>query len=476
MLLFGIFLFGFTLWLGVYLLGRDPQQLRLRYTGLGLVFYAVGLAIELLIAFASTSTMALLLARIRWPLLFLPALLWIGALLDMVDEDRFPVRPMRRFWRASLLPLLVGIALLGLGANDLGNGGALLYPSVALHLLLTLLVVIPLVVLVWLVWRSRPFRWARNVIGILIVTTLFFTLGTGLLLIPLGLPHPLALVLVGIDLLVLGGAIAWLDALEQGETLLPDMRRSFFDALLAAVLFGGQVGIASLLGLRGSFTILVLLLTILATAIIWQTLGEQVEGLLDRLALARSFRTRQEREALRTAASALPRRRRAETSTELLEDEEEFTRLARRALSHYGNLSRLVASPLTTLPLIERRLAARGATDNPLERANELKRLLGESIERLKPLDGNFGISDEWRHYNSLYFPYVVGLKPYSRHALHDAMDPVAREALAWFRSQVPQRTLHNWQNQAAELVAKDLLARHERPDGFPKSVESVTR
>jgi hypothetical protein len=30
-------------------------------------------------------------------------------------------------------------------------------------------------------------------------------------------------------------------------------------------------------------------------------------------------------------------------------------------------------------------------------------------------------------------------------------------EALEWFRQEVPERTLYNWQNKAAELIAQSL-------------------
>ena len=99
-------------------------------------------------------------------------------------------------------------------------------------------------------------------------------------------------------------------------------------------------------------------------------------------------------------------------------DDETFARLTRRALGHYGDLSKLVASPLTALPIIDERLAARGAPDQPLERANELKALLADRIARLKPRDGgDFGTTEQWRHYNALYFPYVVGVRAYAQNA-----------------------------------------------------------
>ncbi|BCI86141.1 hypothetical protein NIIDMKKI_13470 [Mycobacterium kansasii] len=87
-------------------------------------------------------------------------------------------------------------------------------------------------------------------------------------------------------------------------------------------------------------------------------------------------------------------------------DDDTFVRLTRRALGHYGDLTKLVASPLTALPVIDERLAARGAPDHPLERANELKAVLADGIARLKPRDaGDFGTTEHWRYYNSVYFP-----------------------------------------------------------------------
>lgn len=90
-----------------------------------------------------------------------------------------------------------------------------------------------------------------------------------------------------------------------------------------------------------------------------------------------------------------------------------------------------------------------------------MKQLLTESITRLKPPNkGDFGSSEEWRYYNALYFPYVAGLKPYSRRAEYNGLDPAEQEALDWFRTYVPERTLYNWQNAAARLVAQDLRER----------------
>ena len=70
----------------------------------------------------------------------------------------------------------------------------------------------------------------------------------------------------------------------------------------------------------------------------------------------------------------------------------------------------------------------------------------------LKPRDGgDFGTSEQWRHYNSLYFPYVVGVRAYAQNATAAGLDPTARQAWQWFVTEVPQRSLHNWQNAAPE-------------------------
>ena len=164
---------------------------------------------------------------------------------------------------------------------------------------------------------------------------------------------------------------------------------------------------------------------------------------------------RADRATLRRTEAALPLR-----SVNPLSDvdDESFARLTRRALGHYGDLSKLVASPLTALPSIDERLAARGAPNQPLERANELKALLADRIAALKPRDGgDFGTTEQWRHYNALYFPYVVGVRAYAQNATAAGLDPVARQAWQWFVTEVPQRSLHNWQNAAARLIAADL-------------------
>jgi hypothetical protein len=232
------------------------------------------------------------------------------------------------------------------------------------------------------------------------------------------------------------------------------MLRSFTGSVVVAVLFGGQV----LVGMAVTdehAALSVLLFTSLGVAIGINVMADPLAGVLDRLAFSRSPGLRADRAALRRTESALPLR-----SDDPLDgvSDETFVRLTRRALGHYGDLSKLVASPLTALPVLDERLARRGAPDQPLERANELRALLADRIAALRPRDGGeFGTTEQWRHYNSLYFPYVVGVRAYAQNATAAGLDPVAKRAWQWLVTEVPQRSLHNWQNAAARVIAADL-------------------
>jgi hypothetical protein len=250
--------------------------------------------------------------------------------------------------------------------------------------------------------------------------------------------------------------VALWDAFDEGQALRADMLRSFVGALLVALVFGGQalLGLA-VVGADGRQVVSVLLFTSLAVALGITVLADPLAGVLDRLAFPPALQA--DRAALRRTEAALPLRS-ANPLDDL--DDETFVRVTRRALGHYGDLSKLVASPLTALPVIDLRLAARGAPDQPLERAAELKAVLADRIAALKPRDaGDFGTTEQWRHYNSLYFPYIAGVRAYAQNATAAGLDPVARQAWQWLVTEVPQRSLHNWQNAAARVIAADLRA-----------------
>jgi hypothetical protein len=51
----------------------------------------------------------------------------------------------------------------------------------------------------------------------------------------------------------------------------------------------------------------------------------------------------------------------------------------------------------------------------------------------------------------------VLGLKIYTLNGHQEMLDTTTKTILNWFQLSVPERTLHNWQNAAARLIAQDL-------------------
>ena len=374
----------------IVFVSRNLTDRRLLLAGLGLIVYAIGLALDLLAGFALDDWLMV------WqrPFLYLPALFWFFLLIQLARDER--------------------------------------------------------------PWRDRLRRQPRTV-GLALAGVIFFGLGFSAILFEVDwLPRFWLLLGIGVDLLLLGTAVAFFDAFDEGETLLPHFLRAFDYAFLTALIFGGQVALVMIFSTGVTFPMLLLLLTTISAAIIVQVFANAAQTMADRIAFGPFPRIRQQRYDLRAAADAVQRVDVALDLTNL--DEAEFARLTRRALSQMGNLPRLAASPLTQLPLIDTCLQTKGVTPDTLSRATELKIVLTESISRLKPSEqGDFGTSDAWRHYNALYFPYVLGLKPYSRRNQNDDGDTAVQQALAWFRAEVPQRTLYNWQTAAAQLIAQDL-------------------
>jgi hypothetical protein len=434
MVLLHLIPFTLSAWLGLFLLGRGTHP-RLWLTVLGLLFYAIGLEINIV--------------NISLALRVMPPVFWVGAILylDQRITDRHPI--LFVLWKWLLLPitfLLSGFALFQPAA-------ATTPPFTWVSLLLGLT---PLFWTLLLVPDFMAFLRPRQVTGILFTATLFFALGEAFLFIPsVWLPREFALPAIGIDLLFLGFCIAWFDAFDEGETLLPGMVRSLALTIIFVLIFAGQVGFVIAIQTGLTVGMQTLLTTTIFASILIAVFGNRLENKLDGFAFSHVPTVQEARQRLITESDVLSRKDPQIDLSRL--NEEERSRLTRRALSHFGNLIRLASSPLTQLPIIAQRLNTRDVPDTTLERAAELKSLLTESILKLKPQsEKEFDTTDEWRYYNALFFPYVRGLRPYSRNQEKD-LTTFEKEAIDWFQAFVPERTLHNWQNAAARLIANDL-------------------
>ena len=417
-LITNLFFFGFTLWLGAYLLARNSQQMTVRLTGLGLVFYASALALEIVAGQQPNS------------LLLIPALFWIGATLYLVPEETSWRGSLIRGWILSVIPIFI---------------------LTLLNSWFSLLAIFALLACIGLIASLKPLAIFKNTFVVIIVIAMFFSLSTGLLVLPLNwLPRAWMIPALGLDLFLLGVAITIWDAFDEGESIRSHILRSLVPSLYYAGALAALVILAVVIDGQMTLGKLIALVCVIAFGIFTQTFSDSIQTLLDRLTMSREIEVNDQRKILRNTVDALPRLSKLDPADM---DAEEFTRLTRRAISNLGDLPKLSASPLTNLPIVTAH-----SSNNPLDRAHALKYMLIESIQRLKPQrEEVFGTTDEWRYFNALYFPYVLGLKPYSRRIEKEFLDEASRQALEWFQTSVPERTLHNWQNAAAKMVAEDL-------------------
>ncbi len=419
--------FALTWWLACYLLGRDPARAALWRAAAALAVYAVAVAAW---AIDPGSTLAPVL-------LCVPALLWAGAAVALLPDDR---AVLTRGWFAVAAVFLVVVILVP------GSG--------------RLLALCPLAAALVLLWRSRAdVRPALLPLAVTVVSGLY-ALGLVAVLGPVDLGSAgLVLAAIGLDLMVLGYLVAVADAVDAGERLHPDLRRSAVAAVVTTLLIGGPAALTTLAA-PDNAAVTALQFVVVGFAMTMTGLPGAVRRGLDRLAYLNDDRIRADRAALLLSADALPRRR--ERHRLLSTSQEEFARLTRRALDDFRDPVRLLRSPLINLPTVDRRLTGQMA-EQPLARALELRAVLQESVARLKP-DGLSGTSEEWRHYNALHFVCVLGLRPYARQPA-DGLDREARLVVDWFRRHVPQPTLRQWQDEGARRVADRLWGELVRTD-----------
>ncbi|AGL20559.1 hypothetical protein L083_7049 [Actinoplanes sp. N902-109] len=428
MLVLTVAAFCLSWWLGAYLVGRDPARRGLWLAAGALWAYAIGIA-------ASSET-----------LLCVPALCWAGVAAQLLPHDAPERTLVVRGWPVAALVFLVPTVLL----PGVGKLVALAPLAGGLVLLLR--------------YRDRV-RPQQLPLALSNAATLY-VLALVAVLAPLEVGAPgLVTASLGLDLLLFGFLVAVADAVEAGERLFPDLRRSLIAAVVAGLLCAGPVAVTLL---AGPAEPVVRVLQFVLVAVVMTAVGAAapVRALLDRVAFLSDDRLRRDRAALLLAADALVRRR--ERHRMIAMDETEFRRLTRRALTDFGDAGRLLRNPLVELPAVDRRLQARGAGagEQPLLRVAELRALLSEQVDRLRP-EGAPGTSEEWRFYNALHYCCVLGLRPYDRAPQTDGLDRNARRVLDWIRRYVRREALELWIAQGGEQVAtrlwRDLLSTDPR-------------
>ena len=423
--------FALTWWLACYLLGRDPARPALRRSAAALAAYGLALVAWTLDP-GGTAAQVLLCA---------PALLWAGVAISLLPQDLPERRQIDSGWMIGSVIFLAIIAALPTAGR--------------------LVALAPLAGGLVLLWRFRDVVRPRPLPVAISVVAVLYAIGLTAVLVSIDLGSPaLVLCAIGLDLMVLGYLVAVADAVDAGERLHPDLRRSAVAAVAATLLCGGPAALTTLAA-PDVEAVAVLQFVLVAVVLAAVGLAGSVHRGLDRLAFLHDDRLRLDRAALQLSAAAMLRRRERHRLIAISEDE--FVRLTRRALDDFGDIGRLLRSPLIDLPTVDRRLTG-GVAEQPLTRALELRAVLQESIARLKP-DGLFGTTEEWRSYNALYYCCVLGLRPHQRRARTDGLDRDARRALDWFRRYVPKRSLQQWQRDGARLVAERLWGELVRTD-----------
>ena len=435
MVLLNLIPFTLSTWLGLFLLGRGAHP-RLRLTGLGLLFYAAALAIDI-------PNLALALRS-------LPPVLWVGAILylDQRIIDGHPV--LFASWKWFLLPVTV---LLG-GFFLLEPATSSTFPFLWLTFLLGLT---PLFWTLVLVRDYRALLRPRQVTGILFAATLFFALGEAVLLFPTKwFPQQYALPGIGIDLLLLGFCIAWFDAFDEGETFLPGMIRSLALTLLLVLIFAGQVGfvIAIQTGLTEGMQIL-LTTTILASILI-AVFGNTLEARLDRLAFSRIQPVREARPPPHNGISHLVPKRPADRSG--------CTERRGTCASHAAGVKSLRESyppGIQPADAASRHRPEIESTPGARHHAGT-RRGTQVAVDRIDP-EAQAAERKGIRHHRRVaflqcpVFSIREGTCVPTAAARKKVGQTFEKEAVDWFQAFVPERTLHNWQNAGAKLIANDL-------------------
>ncbi|WP_246120528.1 hypothetical protein [Cohnella terricola] len=445
--------FGLVFWFGLYMINRDVRNVRLWLAGLGLIVCSIGIGAVILLPHSQEhQTMAMPISKVRDICSYLPLVLWQGAILSAAAGKENKRSALWLLWKHGLTGLtLCSMIWLAFVESPIVYGVSYKV-AVCMFFILSAVFSIGGAVSNEI---KRPLPFYVFIYSPLLVFSCMMALN---LLFPGDAWNKGTLMANGAGMLLFGAYTMIKEIRDQGESWLPDLFRSLDYSVFFTLIFSGQVALVILLGTGTGFdfTTLSTLMVSIMVSIAFQVFVYPIRALLDNIALMMFPKLRTERSKLRLVESVQVRIDEYANPEEM--DDEELYRHIRRATSNLGNLERLASSPLAQLKLIDERIRKRGAADGVVERANELKSLLIESILQLKPRrDEQFGTTDEWKFYNALYFPYVVGIKPYSVRYSDNQLDVSSIEALKWFRTCVPERTCYNWQNAGARLIATSL-------------------
>jgi len=147
----------------------------------------------------------------------------------------------------------------------------------------------------------------------------------------------------------------------------------------------------------------------------------------------------------------------------------EFKDSMRRAISALRTPPRLAQSDLLASEAIEQRVLQAAQEDNRLNRIAALRELLITQIEALRPTASAElpATSDPWRFYNVLYYPYVRGITRSAamsevrrlseeRRRQGQAAPGELEQVLGWL-ADLDERTYHNWQRRASDMIAENV-------------------
>lgn len=282
-------------------------------------------------------------------------------------------------------------------------------------------------------------------------------------------------------LAIVGYAIAQFGLLLEGQNTRRDFIYSFTGIVLLHTIYLGVLGLAGLL------TPPVALLTVLLVTLT-HSMFDIGRDWLDRLFF--SPEEQRARTEARTYATALGT---APVATATLPDlpaeaddapaathsageltspqaapDSKFKHAVRRAITGLKSPPKLAESPLLSLPLVTARLHADQRDDNRLNRAAVLRELLLEYIYALRPTDDEAApVSDAWRFYNVLYYPYVREISRKGAlgeiRQLEQARQRQGRtrpdeleRVLNWLID-IEDATFYKWQRQASDTIAASL-------------------